>query len=284
MIFQTKEVLDDKNLKKFQKLYNANNLVELDFLKLLMGLSKITFNENEINQPNNYCYLGIKPNTSKDFLFSSIVDFLKGKNSKFYFEHNRKNNKIFSVLLNELGLYFISKNENKLIEGFIHLYRMIEQVSLMFPLLYFKQSSDFKGVFEDLKELITNKEMTTLKFFKNFQEQIFEDKAMLDNTMYFTFYVSTEDEKNELKIIFDRIISSEIQKASLDGNTISMPFRDIINFAITIRNRYFHLSIRGQDNIDAINLNINDFFSSINEYILNWIAVIYYEMFKILNK
>ena len=107
---------------------------------------------------------------------------------------------------------------------------------------------------------------------------------MLDNTMYFTFYVSTEDEKNELKIIFDRIISSEIQKASLDGNTISMPFRDIINFAITIRNRYFHLSIRGQDNIDAINLNINDFFSSINEYILNWIAVIYYEMFKILNK
>ena len=176
------------------------------------------------------------------------------------------------------------KNENKFIEGFIHLYRMIEQVSLMFPLLYFKQSSDFKGVFEDLKELITNKEMTTLKFFKNFQEQIFEDKAMLDNTMYFTFYVSTEDEKNELKIIFDRIISSEIQKASLDGNTISMPFRDIINFAITIRNRYFHLSIRGQDNIDAINLNINDFFSSINEYILNWIAVIYYEMFKILNK
>ena len=284
MIFQTKEVLDDKNLKKFQKLYNANNLVELDFLKLLMGLSKITFNENEINQPNNYCYLGIKPNTSKDFLFSSIVDFLKGKNSKFYFENNRKNNKIFSVLLNELGLYFISKNENKFIEGFIHLYRMIEQVSLMFPLLYFKQSSDFKGVFEDLKELITNKEMTTLKFFKNFQEQIFEDKAMLDNTMYFTFYVSTEDEKNELKIIFDRIISSEIQKASLDGNTISMPFRDIINFAITIRNRYFHLSIRGQDNIDAINLNINDFFSSINEYILNWIAVIYYEMFKILNK
>ena len=279
MIFQTKEVLDDKNLKKFQKLYNANNLVELDFLKLLMGLSKITFNENEINQPNNYCYLGIKPNTSKDFLFSSIVDFLKGKNSKFYFEHNRKNNKIFSVLLNELGLYFISKNENKFIEGFIHLYRMIEQVSLMFPLLYFKQSSDFKGVFEDLKELIT-----TLIFFKNFQEQIFEDKAMLDNTMYFTFYVSTEDEKNELKIIFDRIISSEIQKASLDGNTISMPFRDIINFAITIRNRYFHLSIRGQDNIDAINLNINDFFSSINEYILNWIAVIYYEMFKILNK
>ena len=284
MIFQTKEVLDDKNLKKFQKLYNANNLVELDFLKLLMGLSKITFNENEINQPNNYCYLGIKPNTSKDFLFSSIVDFLKGKNSKFYFEHNRKNNKIFSVLLNELGLYFISKNENKFIEGFIHLYRMIEQVSLMFPLLYFKQSSDFKGVFEDLKELITNKEMTTLKFFKNFQEQIFEDKAMLDNTMYFTFYVSNENKKNELKIIFDRIISSEIQKASLDGNTISMPFRDIINFAITIRNRYFHLSIRGQDNIDAINLNINDFFSSINEYILNWIAVIYYEMFKILNK
>ena len=53
MIFQTKEVLDDKNLKKFQKLYNANNLVELDFLKLLMGLSKITFNENEINEVLN---------------------------------------------------------------------------------------------------------------------------------------------------------------------------------------------------------------------------------------
>lgn len=283
MIFQTKDILKKRPLDKLNKLYNSVNLIELDFVKLFMGLSKITYRGKDIKQPNNYLVLGIKENQDNDLKYLNIVNFLRGESSKVYFDNNRKNNIIFKVLLNELGLYFIAKDKKNYVEGFIHLYRIIEKISLMFPLLYFKQSSNFIGVFKDIKELIVNKDTTSLKFFKNFQKLIFEDVAMMDTSIDFCFIINNTLEESDLKRIFE-ILSKEIKEASLNGNTITVPFKNVIDLAITVRNRYFHLAIEDRENIEVTNLDINDFFSSINENILNWIGVVYYEMFKILNR
>lgn len=283
MIFTIEDNFKKKTATKLNKFYNANNLIELEYIKLIMGLSKIKFKGKYIKQNLNYCVLGIKENTLEDFGFEKIVNFLYKEASIQYFNNNRRNNKLFRILLNETGLYFISKKLNNNIEGFIHLYRIIEKISIMFPLVYFKQSYDFAGVYSDVKDLVTSKEISSLKFFKNFQKKIFEDVAMLDTTTDFNFILSNDEEKNDLFAIYN-IVSREQFDISLNGNTISMSFKDIVSFAITIRNRYFHLSMENKENIEVINLNMNYFFSVINEPILNWICVMYYELFKALNK
>lgn len=283
MIFQTKDNLKKITSRKLDKLYNATNLVELDFFKLCIGLSVIKYNNRLIKQTKNYCILGIKENLSEDYEYDKIVSFLCDKSSINYFSNNRVNNKIFKILLNELGLFFISKKQKNHIEAFIHLYRMIEKISVTFPLVYLKQSNSFVGVFTDLKDIITNKDMTSLRFIRNFQKLIFEDVAMLDSSVDFDFILGNSDEISDLEKIYT-IIGNETNEASLNGNTITIPFKRVIDFAITIRNRYFHLEIGEKENIEVLNLDMNYFFSVINDHILNWICVIYYECFKKLNK
>lgn len=283
MIFQTKDNFKKRISKKLEKLYNSSNLVELDFFKLCIGLSTIKYNNHLIKQTKNYCILGIKENLPEDYEYNKIVEFLHDRSSINYFNNNRINNKIFKILLNELGLFFISKNQKNHISAFIHLYRVIEKISVMFPLVYLKQSNNFVGVFTDLKDIVTNKDMTSLKFIRNFQKLIFEDVAMLDSSIDFNFIISDSAEIRDLQHIYT-IISKEINEASLNGNTITMPFKNIIDFAITIRNRYYHLEIGEKENIEVLDLDMNYFFSVINDYVLNWICVIYYECFKKLNK
>lgn len=284
MIFKTKEKLDENSFSKLNLLFEkVPNLPELDWFKLLAGFLNLEYDDSLIEQDNNYLVLGISQNTN--FTFDEIDTFLLSSNSVKYFLNNRTNNILFQKLFNELALYFIATKRSSNIEAFLHLYRIIEKMSIMFPLLYFKQSSNFVQVFQNIKAIV-NKDTNDFKFYKNFQKFVFEDESWLQTIIYFNFPFMSQNEQNELKAIYDKVITNYIPESSLiNGNkTITMPFGDLISFAVTIRNRYFHMSVSHEFNIEPLNINMNDFFASINENILNWIGVMYYEIFKKLNK
>ncbi len=284
MIYETKEKLKKREIRKIYKWCNNNVVYEIEWIKLLAGFLDLRFNGKLIHQDKNYCCLGIETLTKERIVLSEFYDFVRGENSNQYFLNNRINNQLFKILFNELSLFFIAKNKNNNIEAFVHLYRIIEKMSIMFPLLYFKQSSNFKNVYTDLQKLLSN-DKGGLKFYKNFQDTIFSDKSLLDNVIPFNFLISSEGEYLELKMIYENLFSNEKLGISfINKNTIVVPFGRIIEFAVTIRNRYFHLSMEHQFNIEPLELDMNLFFNVINENVLNWIGVVYYEMFKILNK
>ena len=284
MIYETKEKLKKRDTRKLYKWCNNNTIYEVEWIKLLAGFLNLKFNDKIIHQDNNYCYLGIQTLTKNQISLSEFYDFVRGEASNQYFLNNRINNQLFKILFNELSLFFVSKNKNNNIEAFVHLYRIIEKMSIMFPLLYFKQSSNFKSVYNDLQKLLKN-EKGGLKFYKNFQDTIFSDKSLLENMMSFVFLISNEEEYLELKLIYEKLFSNdELGISFINKNTIVVPFGKIIDFAVTIRNRYFHLSMEHEFNIEPLEIDMNLFFCAINENVLNWIGVVYYEMFKILNK
>ena len=282
MVFDSKEKLVEKDIERLNTWKQGNEFIELDWFKLLTGFIDLEYEEQTISQNKNFCVLGIKEYT-EDFTIEEFNTFLSPEISLQYFKNNRTNNKLYKVLYNELALYFIAQKKGSNIEAFVHLYRIIEKMSIMFPLVYFKQSSNFEKVFESVKDLLT-KDTNGLKFFKNFQKTLFKDHYFYEDKVTFTFFISSESEKSELKYIFDSIIRKELAGAELvEDNKIVIFFRNLVDLAVTIRNRYFHLSIQQDYNIEAVELNMNDFFGSINNNILNWIGVIYYEIFKILN-
>ena len=283
MIYETKEKLKKRELKKLNIWCENNKFYELDWFKLLTGFVNLKYNNKTICQDSNYCYLGIKSLTKDDLTLEEFFDFVM-ENSNQYFLSNRINNTLFKVLFNELALFFIARAKENHIEAFVHLYRIIEKMSIMFPLLYFKQSSNFKNVYKDV-QLLMQKETGALTFYKNFQETIFSEKAFLDNSIFFNFFVEKEEECRELKLIYENLFNKKSFGISfINNNTLVVPFGRIIDFAVTIRNRYFHLSMEHSFNIEPIEMDMNLFFASINDNILNWIGVLYYEMFKILNK
>lgn len=283
MIYETKEKLTKRALKKLSWCANVT-VYEVDWIKLLTGFMDLKYGNKIIHQDNNYCYLGIKPLIKENFTLDEFLANVIGNNSSQYFLNNRINNSLFKNLLNELSLFFVAKSRECHIEAFVHLYRIIEKMSIMFPLLYFKQSSNFKNVYNDLKKLLKD-DKGGLKFYKNFQDTIFSEKSLLDNSIYFNFMISAEGEIRELKSIYENLFSSQTLGISFINNrTMVVPFGRVIDFAVTIRNRYFHLSMEHNFNIEPIELDMNLFFESINDNVLNWIGVVYYEMFKILNK
>ena len=284
MVYETKEKLKKRELRKLEKWCGNSKIYELDWFKLIAGFLNLKYRNKIIHQNSNYCCLGIEKRTKEKETLGELYDIILEDNSNQYFLNNRTNNSLFKILFNELALFFIAKKKSNHIEAFVHLYRIIEKMSIMFPLIYFKQSSNFKNVFNDIKLLIAN-DAGGLKFYKNFQNTIFSDRAFLDNSINFDFYIETEEEFRDLKSIYENLLDKGLPGVSfINKKTFVVPFGKIIDFAIIIRNRYFHLSIEHPYNIEPVNLDMNMFFESINDNILNWIGVVYYEMFKILNK
>jgi hypothetical protein len=63
-----------------------------------------------------------------------------------------------------------------------------------------------------------------------------------------------------------------------DGSIITIEYRYLLDFMITLRNRFFHFQSDRNDNISNINFNSELFFESLNDKFANWLSMIYFEI------
>lgn len=280
MLFSTKDKINKKSLDKLTARLHSPTNKEFEFYKLFSGYCDVVFNGKKIKQSNNYLIIGMPQNSRLDYSLTSIItkDFSSDKKVMVdYFNFNLPNNNIFLSLTNELGFYFISKTQEREVEAFLHLYRCFERMSIIFPLVYLRLIDNYSNVFEQLKSFTKGENTSDIKFFRAFQQKIFETSPiLLDTPITISFDFISPDETAEMHRIFKNSIFKDMD-AEIDyiNNDVLIKLKHVFQLILNVRNRYFHYSLAQSDNIDTIKIEMNQFFKPINEIVLNWMGVLY---------
>lgn len=247
--------------------------------RLLMGTINFKADQFEELYFQNISYTKISDVFKERECKNPISIWLNGEfgtgDLEWYFKRNRSNKALFDELLVEFSLYFLYKNRQNNTSGFLHLYRALEYMSYSFPVSYSSRVVGFYTSFDTFKDFFTNKDQGQLKFFREFVNAIF-DKSLLACRTTIDTYVGNE--------IYDKQKMKIIQKLCRDldysdnGSTLQIEYRYLLDFMVTLRNRYFHFQYDRGDNISNINFDGELFFEALNEKFVNWLSMIYLEV------
>lgn len=269
--------------KKLPEALTFNNPPhEAILCRLLLGTIDIehNFESSKIKQRINFANLGIVKNQRLGLkVFEEIgLPVLENKDIiDNYFRGNRRNNSIYRGVLIEFSNYFYQKNKGAYLSSFVHLYRCIEFISYSFPLIYASKSRDYNGTYNALKLYFSDDQKSELKFFKKFQLELIDN-----NVLNLRFDIEIESPNSDMSEEFIKIIRSLCSGLDLaENNELSLPYKDLFDFTIRLRNRYFHLlSGTNQRNIQSDKIIVENLFKGINDIVANWIAYIYFEILK----
>lgn len=197
------------------------------------------------------------------------------------------NKKLFKNFLLELSHYFLCKEKEQHLAGFLHLYRSLEFISYCFPLFYASRSKDYHGTFNTLKSYFSGAdgERNFLKKFVN--DHLFKDDPLLDIHLPIQISGINSILQQQFYDAFHKIQAQEPRNIELINSIpyyeITTKRRSLISVIISLRNRNFHL-LEGDYNKNMTTEELHDFdgfYLNFNDIFMNWIALIY---FRLLNK
>lgn len=282
---------DEPIITRFQRyippefVLNASISNEALLIRVLCGTVSCTnlITTDSFDQFENYSSLGgytnlsIIPRTIKKSLEPEIK---LHKVCKFLTDTKNLNDDFFQHLLIEITSCIYKKQKGQHTLAFLHLYRALEYISYSFPLIYSSHSRDYYGTFNSLKNYF-DASKNELLFFNAFVEKIFTGKGYLETDVTFNFNSLVPQVNSNHYRILKQYIDNE--KISSDSKNISLTttYDQILELTVNLRNRYFHFAVGGKRNIRGTDILESDiFYSIINEQILNWISIIYFESLK----
>lgn len=282
--FSYHECIDNRFLRhlKPQFSFAAPLANEVILIRLLVGTLRVTnlYSTDSFDQHNNYSILGRPTNTpvSTRPITNCLAPEYGINDICSYIDKTRYvNNEFYLHLLEELSSYFYKKTKSSHTICFLHLYRALEYISYSFPLIYASVSREYYGSFNKLKNYFDTSKSEIL-FFDEFTKKILET-GLLETPLTFNFNtLSPNLNKNHFQII-KQILTADNIDNEVANVSITTSYQHLLKLAIDLRNRYFHFAVGGQRNIRSTEIIENDvFFLLINEELLNWISIIYFEI------
>ena len=108
-----------------------------------------------------------KPKNVTDILFEDTENISEDDYLGFLKNYNPRNEEFFLTLSRELTHCIVAKKRLHLGESFLHFYRIMEYVSLSFPVIYSRAQSDFESSFRFQKSLFRSDRDTDLVALKS---------------------------------------------------------------------------------------------------------------------
>ena len=290
-IYLYEDLIQNRFQRFLKPEFVLNNTIPNESLviRLLLGLSSFTntITSTKFDQMFNYSDLGIGDNRILHSISTKIIKNCFEPEVKInlvcdYLKETKILNKVFfENLLIEITSYFQRSQEGSHTTAFLHLYRIIEFISYSFPLIYASISREYYGSFNRMKNYF-DKAKNELLFFDNFLNDLLGGKNLLESHLEINFNSFDSDlNKNHFRII-KSILNNEMIIEEVQDTSISIKYEHLLFLTINLRNRYFHFAVGGQRNIRTAEIYESDlFFQLINEDVMNWISVIYFEILKI---
>lgn len=292
--FKFKECLSLRSLNAlppFLKINSSQNS-EVILMRLLSGTLDFdnTISKDKIIQRVNYTLTDFEANSRISSKLILDIYKIDGKNIKlskiddYYKKSIIRGNKIyFENLLLEFCNYFYQSQKKSYATGFLHLYRATELISYCFPLHFVSKAKSYKTTYNSLKDFFT-KTGGELSFFQTFVNgHLFKDNPILDIDLAIKIYqtntVLQEQYFRAIKKICDHNDKIGI-KSETPNNEIIITRKGLTSLIIDLRNRYFHLlSGDHNDNFSSKEIaEVDLFYKIVNDLILNWLSVIYFEV------
>lgn len=274
---------------KIDELDLRNNIDEAILIRLLSGT--IDFNNFELNtkrikQRVNYFKFTYVNNHSRVSarVLSDINSAFTNDSINNYFLYSQ-NKVFFKELVHDLAASIYFKEMKSYTTAFIHIYRFIEYMSITFPLFYSSIANDYYKSFSELKALFNdNGNASGLNFNKVFFRKLFDisDPTIpYNNSITIDFSFLDNSAFDSIKKAFLVVIQSEKSLIPSDfdfsNKNITFKFSYMHDLIIIFRNRFFHY-MPTQKNISTTYFVSEIFFKEFNEYALNWIAYLFYEI------
>lgn len=285
------EDLIENRFKRFLKsefVIDANVPNEALLVRLLLGITSFTntISTTKYDQLSNYSDLGIGDNTTLPSISTKIIkDCFEPEVNltlvcNYINETKILNKAFFENLLTEITSYFQKSQDGSHTTAFLHLYRTIEYIAYSFPLIYASISREYYGSFNRLKNYF-NTANNELLFFENFLASLLGGKNLLESPLQIDFNsFDLSINRNHFQTI-KNILTTERIIGEVPNTSILTNYEHLLFLAITLRNRYFHFAVGGQRNIRTTEIYESDlFFQLINEDLMNWISIIYFEILK----
>lgn len=199
-----------------------------------------------------------------------------------YFRDARHNRKFYDSIEVELLKCVIAEQNERYLESFFYLYRIIEGISYSIPLIYVSKNKDYNKTYSELQSFFGKDKDGELAFFKRFVSQTFSSEGFYNSTVTINLL---EIQIEEIRPVYYKIYLEKLNNKSVsnvENEQIEVKFITFYEFIIELRNRFFH-NAKGswQANLESTDLLFPDlFFKPLIKHGINWISVILFEVIK----
>lgn len=258
---------------------------ELVFIRLAIGTASIekTSTGLEFKQLIDYSVFGAPSSTatSRNDLLLELAT--KGIDRTALDKHLRRNLRqtgFYQETVGELIHAFVRDAEGQHTLCFLHIYRLLERIAYAFPLIYASRTKDFKQAYTNLKKFLGGSSDTgELTFFSNFIIESL-DPLLLEGTSLVNFEDIPAENRTRAFSLVREFMQGRCD-VNIEGESLDLKNKAIIDLLTTLRNRFFHFSPDHPSNISIRQIPDSDaFFKCLNKLFLNWILVIYFEVLR----
>ncbi|GGF02680.1 hypothetical protein [Flavobacterium limi] len=234
---------------------------------------------------NNFTTFPFEENNklSSKTILNNFPEEIKIKDLDKYFKTARNNKKFYDSIEVELLKCLIAAHDNRYLESFFYLYRIIEGISYSIPLMYVSKNKDYNKTYSELQAFFGKDKDGELAFFKRFVSETFHEEDFYKSNLLINLHLIDIEEIRPLyyKIYLDKL-KNKIVGQPIENESIEVKFIVFYDFMIEIRNRFFH-NAKGswQSNLESTNLLFPDlFFKPLINHGINWISIILFEIIK----
>ncbi|MEN3176412.1 hypothetical protein ABDK75_10480 [Gluconobacter sp. OJA] len=271
--------------------FNQNGCCVHEIFRILTGSANVRFPNSEkiINLSENQfigkSWRSSNPKNIFNLLFSDSISIDDYKD--LVVNLSRSESDFFCKLRDELLLCLVNKKNKRYTESFLYLYRILELMSVAFPMIYASTQRGFQTSHDFLRALITNEKDGELAVLQKAIPELSKGSILEDLT--FDFDISgnelefIREIKNQINICIKPHIRSLVFEE--DGDILfHVHFNDMAKFIVTCRNRIFHYRIKEKNvNLGAIG-GADRFFHIIIDQSIKWFSLVLSEVIRALSR
>lgn len=198
-----------------------------------------------------------------------------------------RENSFFIKLRDELILCLVNKKNKRYTESFLYIYRILELISVAFPMIYAITQEGFRKSHDFLKSLITNEKDGDLSILDKAIPALSKE-GELEN-LVFDFSIAGLDIEfvANLRRQLNDCIKPSVKNMYFDDDgdiLFHVPFNDMVKFIVNMRNRMFHYRIR-EKNIDLGSIGgADNICKIIIDEIIKWFSLVFSEIIRVLSR
>lgn len=266
----------------------GNDKSVLRLFRVLSGTCRIKdeFTNKNIRFATNYFNFPYTKNIkySKKCVSDIFSDGIKLSEIAEFFESLNTNEDFYSSIEAEVLNCIVARKDERYLESFIFLYRILEGVSYSIPLIYVSKAKNFKKSFKSLQLYMPKSAQNgELEFFKKFIKEVYSEEYFYNITVDIKMSdIEIEELRSTYYGIYKDKLKQEFIEGEVEDDEINVSFFGYFQFMIEIRNRYFHfLQGTWHDNIESRQILHPDlFFKPLVDLGINWVATILFEIIR----
>jgi hypothetical protein len=227
-------------------------------LRLLTGSLNIQQQISQQTVKLRYCHLSQKTRRLSETTIDKTIQLafdgdLSIADVNLYLSKSAGVNREFwEELRSELCFCLFARQRKSHVESFLHMYRILELISVAVPLIYAAKIADFRKAVDFIKSLSKNERDQDLAILRYFSEEVSKSGALSGLSIDYPFIALNLPERRHLRtqinsyVLNDRkIIHNDLTEDSADG--VSIEFKSVSSFTVSCRNRLFHNAISNEN-------------------------------------